>query len=302
MLKSYYSRGKILISGEYLIVNGCTGLAVPSIYGQYLNFLPCYKSSILNWKSIDKNKKIWFEASFFKKKKWQIKNVSKKNFKKAEFLVKIINTIELINPDVNIAGNIICTLEFDRKWGLGSSSTLINNLAKLSDVNPFKLFFSISNGSGYDIACAEQKTPILYQKKESIVITPISIKWPFINNIFFVYLNKKEDSSKSITNFLNKKTDLSAATNSISVISNELYQCNSFNDFSKLICEHEDILSKVLDRAPIKKIFADFNGPIKSLGAWGGDFIMAGGNYDEVKTYFNSKGYYTIIGFKGLLV
>ena len=59
-------------------------------------------------------------------------------------------------------------LEFPRDWGLGSSSTLINNVAQWAQVDPFELHFKVSNGSGYDIACAKRRYPIVYSTQNQI--------------------------------------------------------------------------------------------------------------------------------------
>jgi hypothetical protein len=44
-------------------------------------------------------------------------------------------------------------------------------------------------------------------------------------------------------------------------------------------------------------LFSDFPGSIKSLGAWGGDFILVTKAGDTVK-YFERMGYTTIIPWK----
>ena len=43
-------------------------------------------------------------------------------------------------------------------------------------------------------------------------------------------------------------------------------------------------------------IDSDYNGEIKSLGAWGGDFILAAGPTNTPE-YFSSKGFNTIIRY-----
>ena len=79
----------------------------------------------------------------------------------------------------------------------------------------------------------------------------------------------------------------------ISSITNQLLNSNDGKDFCSLIREHENILAKLLDRPKVKdQSFSDFDGEIKSLGAWGGDFILA---YSEngkknVQEYFKNKG------------
>ena len=49
-----------------------------------------------------------------------------------------------------------------------------------------------------------------------------------------------------------------------------------------------------------EKLFNDFNGEIKSLGAWGGDFALVIGDLNSVE-YFKNKGYETIISFNSML-
>ena len=56
-------------------------------------------------------------------------------------------------------------------------------------------------------------------------------------------------------------------------------------------------MSKSINKKQVKlKYFKDYNGEIKSLGAWGGDFILAAGPCNS-KEYFNNKGYETVFNF-----
>jgi hypothetical protein len=62
--------------------------------------------------------------------------------------------------------------------------------------------------------------------------------------------------------------------------------------FFNLMHQHELIISGILGITPVKQqLFPDFQGEIKSLGAWGGDFIMAGSflSPDAVRDYFKKK-------------
>ena len=76
---------------------------------------------------------------------------------------------------------------------------------------------------------------------------------------------------------------------------------NKLNDFERLITEHESFISKILGVVPVKdKLFHDFRGAIKSLGAWGGDFILATGDRHTSK-YFKKKGFDVVINYKEML-
>lgn len=76
----------------------------------------------------------------------------------------------------------------------------------------------------------------------------------------------------------------------------------SLIDFELLLKEHEAIIADIIQETPVQeRLFADYFGQIKSLGAWGGDFILATGN-DNTKTYFEKKGYETVIPFDEMIL
>ena len=82
-------------------------------------------------------------------------------------------------------------------------------------------------------------------------------------------------------------------------------KATSLSAFEKLMEQHEQIVSKCLDRPKIKdEKFADYWGSIKSLGAWGGDFILATSNESPEKTkgYFNQKGLEVCFTFDELIL
>ena len=72
--------------------------------------------------------------------------------------------------------------------------------------------------------------------------------------------------------------------------------------FETLIFRHEEILSKLINLPTIKStIFSDYSGAIKSLGAWGGDFILVTGSPNDMN-YFKEKGYQTIIAYCDMIL
>ena len=295
-----YSSGKILITGEYVILDGALSLASPTKFGQHLK-LEENQSNIINWKSINYDGKIWFECSIRNK---NLEIISTSSKKISDTLIKIINLIREYNPSFlkKHGSNILNSLTFDKNWGLGSSSTLISNLAKLSGVDPYILNNKIFKGSGYDIACANSISPIVYQlNKNKKVIDEVTFKPPFHEKIYFVYLNKKQSSISEIHNYNNKKAS-DSIINEINNITSMILQCNSIEAFEKLIESHESIISKLISKPTIKEtLFKDFKGSIKSLGAWGGDMIMTT-SYNDPNRYFREKGYSTIYKFEELLV
>ena len=76
-LKSFHSNGKLLISGEYLVLDGALSLALPCKYGQSLIFNE-ESNGTLEWISKDVNDKIWFTA-YFEAKTLQVLKTSNYN-------------------------------------------------------------------------------------------------------------------------------------------------------------------------------------------------------------------------------
>ena len=295
-----YSSGKVLLTGEYVILDGALSLASPTKFGQHLKFEE-NQSNLINWKSFNYDGNIWFECSI-KNENLEIKSTSSKKI--SNTLIKIINHIRDYNPSFlkENGSDILTNLTFDKNWGLGSSSTLISNLAKLSGVDPYILNNKIFSGSGYDIACADSTSPIVYQlNKDQKTIDEVSFKPSFYEKIYFIYLNNKQSSISEIENY-NKNRASDSIIKEISNITSTILQCNSIEEFNKLIVSHELIISNLISKSTVKEtLFKDFNGSIKSLGAWGGDMIMAT-SYDDPNKYFREKGYSTILKFDELLV
>ena len=295
-MQSFYSHGKLLITSEYLILKGAKGLAIPCNKGQSLKYKET-NSKNLNWKSLDLNNKSWFEA-IFDCKDFNCINSNKKSISK--ILSSILKETRKLNPKFLLynGGEITTQLEFNLNWGLGSSSTLISNLAQLNKINPYSLLSRTFGGSGYDIACSNAEGPIIYKRKNNIC-NEVNFNPPFKEKLFFVYLNKKQNSKIEVDRFENIKVDENTIK-SINSITDMMIKTKKIDEFNSLIRKHEQIISNVINKTSIKNLkFKDFNGEIKSLGAWGGDFILASGINSP--SYFESKGYKTIVKFDDMI-
>ena len=295
-----YSNGKLLISGEYVILDGALSLAAPTLLGQYLEILKD-DSKYIKWTSKNSNGKVWFQCKIYRDNLELDKSSSSKI---SNTLIEIIKNIRDFNPNflTNSGASITTKLTFDKDWGLGSSSTLISNLSKLAGIDPFKLNNRIFNGSGYDIACAGSNSPLLFSKSENEkYIKEVSFRPVFHENIYFVYLNRKQNSLTEVKKY--KKTKSSKESISeISEITKNILNCNEYKIFNELISSHEQVISKLISKQTIKKeLFDDFHGEIKSLGAWGGDFIMVSSENSPLN-YFKNKGYNTLFKFSDLLI
>ena len=306
----YYSRGKLLITGEYFVLDGAKSLAVPTKYGQDLVVEPIKEPQLI-WQSFDENGECWLEA-IFDLPKLRLANatfVANEDGGKdtiAENLNKILRETRKLNPAFlnSEKGFLVKTkLDFPKNWGLGSSSTLINNIANWTKVNPYKLLENTFGGSGYDIACAQHNSPILFTKNPSeIVVEEVNFNPIFMDQLYFVHLNKKQNSREGIERYKKLKGNLTSEIKQISELSEAFLGCKKLSDFEKLMQEHEQIVSKIIQLKPIQaELFSDYFGQTKSLGAWGGDFILATGNEDS-PNYFNKKGFSTVIPYQKMVL
>ena len=296
----FYSNGKLLLTGEYVVLNGALSLALPTIYGQYLK-VKYNPSNKIRWISYDNDKKIWFNCEFDKD---NLEVIFSSSNKISGRLKKIISCIRAVNTDFlkSNGSEIITKLTFNKNWGLGSSSTLINNLAEFAKIDPYFLNDKIFNGSGYDIACARSNTSLLYKiHGNKRKVKKINFDPPFKDKLYLVYLNKKKNSLDEIKKFKKNKNQ-KMYTEEISNITSQIISCNDQIEFNSLIKEHEKIISKLTARETVKNIlFTDFKGEIKSLGAWGGDFILASSS-ELTSDYFRNKGYNNIFKYNELIM
>jgi mevalonate kinase len=165
-------------------------------------------------------------------------------------------------------------------------------------------------GSGYDIACANYDAAISYQltkpfdntQNQKRHICQVDFCPEFKDCLYFVYLNKKQNSREGIEHYKKNRSQISNEISEINQITSKIIDCKALNEFEALIDHHESIISKILQIEPIKnQIFKDFKGSIKSLGAWGGDFILATSKINP-KDYFKSKGFETVIPFEKMVL
>ncbi|PCJ64173.1 MAG: GHMP kinase [Bacteroidetes bacterium] len=308
-MESYFSHGKLLITGEYVVLDGALSLAIPTKYGQRMEveFRESEDENTLTWYSIDHDGETWYREEFLIKKSsdgqriictnsMEVCNVNEVSDK----LIQIINKAMVQNPWFLTDGSytVRTYLDFPNDWGLGSSSTLICNISKWAEVDAFELSEASFGGSGYDIAVGMLGGDILYRSPE--MWEGYVYKPAFMKSLYFVHLNQKQNSREGIAKYRSEKLD-KEVVETISAITEQLIKCDDFVEFQELITRHEEAVSSVIKMTPVKeKYFADYPFAIKSLGAWGGDFVLACGDTNTPE-YFKNKGYDTVLSYSDLI-
>ena len=307
-MNQYYSNGKLLLTAEYLVLDEAKALALPTKFGQDL-VIKKTNSQKIKWYSFNEKHDTWFKAEY---------NLNNLKIIKPDLDIQTTKTLQNIlkealkltkkegNNDFlkDINGLEISTnLTFPKNWGLGTSSTLINNIAKWANIDAYELLQNSFGGSGYDIACADNNTPILFQlKNKKAHVKPVKFSPSFKDQLYFIHLNKKQNSREGIKKYQTFNGDITAIAAEISELTNNFLTANNILTFENLIIEHEQIISTVIKENPIQKtFFSDYFGQTKSLGAWGGDFILATGNKDT-PAYFKNKGFHTIVNYQDMIL
>ena len=295
-----YSPGKLMLTSEYFAVDGALVLAVPTKLGQEFFFEERHDGkSIVFWEAYHQNK-LWLKA-VIDYKNWQILETNINS--SAEFILKVLKNVQSLS-EIQFKSthtyHLKTNLQFPADYGLGSSSTLMNNLAEWSNIDPFHLNSISLGGSGYDIAVAKAKSAVLYQNKPQIHFEKVDFNPKFKNELIFIHLNQKQDSREGI-NLYKSKTKSQILVDEFSNLTRNILLCDELDKFSDLMMIHEQRISHFIEVPTVKSIFfADCAKFVKSLGAWGGDFVMSA-KFEGYEDYFWGKGFTTIFEWNDLI-
>ena len=294
-----------MLTGEYFVLDGAKALAFPTKKGQKM-IVKDARGSDLSWKSYDHEGNLWLDSQISLYDFSAVKTTDEALSKKLQAFLK--NAVRLNSEFLNNwkAFKVETHLEFPREWGLGSSSSLISLLAEWADVNPFLLHFKVSDGSGYDIACAGADAPIIYTlQDDSLHYEEVDFAPSFKENLFFVHLNEKQSSEEAVKYYFKKVKNKKATAKEITKITDQILTSTKLSEFQDLLCKHEEIVAEAMNMKTVKEErFPDYWGCVKSLGAWGGDFVLVTSEKSaaETKAYFSKKGFDTVLAFSEMCV
>jgi mevalonate kinase len=311
MIFSMHTNGKLLLTAEYFITEGATGLALPTVLGQSIEVTDFETEGIVHWESLDHTGAVWFQATF------ALDNFDVIDIQDIETadpvaatLQDILGTARQLNPSFlkDAKGlKVVTKLDFDRSWGLGSSATLVRMIAEWAAVDPFLLLEETFGGSGYDLVTATADGPVLFQKFNGKNRWEASGFNPsFKDQLYFVHLNQKQNSRDAMVYYKITPEDertvhrgrITQITHNVNTYITELEQ------FEDAIEEHEQLVQSVIQQPLAKETyFSDYWGSIKSLGAWGGDFVLVTSDRsaEETTAYFKEKGFETILPYRDLI-
>ena len=291
--QSFYGRGKLLLSGEYFILDGAQGIALPTKLGQSLTATYGEKTPapLLHWDSFDCQGECWFRGRY---NLAEFELVDTPPGPEALYLQKLLRHSRRQNGQFLDTGKNVAVetrLEFSRQWGLGSSSTLISLIARWAKIDPLALAFNTTTGSGYDIACAQSDGPIIYRRPRwrRVAFNP-----PFQDSLFVVPLGQKCSSAQSVERYKRMTPFTAQVLETADHLTSALLAAANLMEFQKALSACEAFVAKHLKLTPTKhRLFPDFDGAVKSLGSWGGDCVLAASSLPRkiLINYFAKRGY-----------
>ncbi|MDR6515944.1 GYDIA family GHMP kinase [Chryseobacterium camelliae] len=295
-----FSPGKLMLTSEYFALDGALVLAVPTKLGQEFFFEVTEDcESMVFWEALHQGK-TWLKL-VIDYKNWDIAETNIPSA--AEFVLNTLKNVQQLSS-TRLSGDssyhIKTNLQFPSDYGLGSSSTLMNNLAEWAAIDPFRLNTLSLGGSGYDIAVAKEKSAVLYQSVPEIKYDKVIFDPVFKDDLIFIHLNQKQDSREAIRLY-RSKIKSPELVNEFSDLTKKILLCRELESFSSLMLIHEQKISDFLEIPTVKeRFFSDCPVFVKSLGAWGGDFVMSA-KFDGFEDYFWGKGFTSVFNWSDLI-
>lgn len=295
------AHGKLLLTAEYFVTEGAQALALPCRYGQYM-YVMANNSSQIQVQSIDVHNQSWFEAHF------DTTSLQCTHSTAPEFVPRfqqLLQAAQTLYAAPLPAARLSIHLEFPQNWGLGSSSTLLLLLSDWLNIDVYALAAATFGGSGYDLAAGKAQGPILYQNQPKPQSSAVTFQPPFLDQLYFVHLEQKQNTRDAMTHYRNTPTaQRQARIPQINALTQDFLQAQQLADFEALILEHESIIASTIQQPRAQTLyFSDFWGSIKSLGGWGGDFVLATSarSVEETQTYFATRGFTTCLPYRKMI-
>ncbi|MFO7669876.1 MAG: GYDIA family GHMP kinase [Bacteroidales bacterium] len=303
MMIRFQAHGKLLLSAEYMVMHGATALAVPLNLGQTLDITHTDNNKSFSWKAYF-NKKLWFGATFDPA---TLRIIETTNPDMSNWLKRILQACIEIMPSFQgslFRKDAVTNLDFSPDYGFGSSSTLISLLAEWAEVNPLDLHFMVSEGSGYDVACALADGPITYKLRDELPqYQHIPFHPSFSEHLWFAWLGKKQATASHLQEVARKINPGFETIYRFSELTRAMIEAPNLDVFRMVMEAHEDELSRILGMDRVSSRFSSLKGSVKSLGAWGGDFVMIATETDPetLRNYLANEGIRVLYNFNELV-
>ena len=300
-MQSFYAPGKILLNGEYTVLVGFEGMALPVKCGQWLDSwifnTPQNGTDTLYYQAIDESGNVWFKMNVSIDELLPSSDISIEDKPIADLFLKLLL---MVSDDFFEKGKSIrleTRLEFNRDSGLGSSSTFLVIMSQFFGLSAQKLQTQLFGGSGYDVAISQVQKPLIFWKNEQGVnFRPWKLSQSLTQQWQIVFWGQK----------VNSRNSSAAVKESLDRISSDPAYKLQLEKILSLTRDAQDIptletslemmqmfLSQLLDlETPYQALSIKpvSQGLCKWLGAWGGDMLLVNNKIlQEYPAVFKNK-------------
>lgn len=261
---------KFLLTSEYLVLDNVPALATPLRYTQTLTATPL-DDNIITLHAYDHQ---WQQRYDHTR---DLDNISGDDLASQSLL--FCHQQWLITWGYSLTTHI----DFPRLRWLGTSSTLLSLIAQRSGCDIRELYDHVSNGSWYDIACAQASSPLIYTR-HTRSITPVSLQPSITDHLFFVYSNHKQTSHREVTSYRQRHPHGIDNHNKklFTDITHALLDRQDIASRQELLTTHDTQLAHILWRPRLSQQLPRTQqlGVVKPLWARWGDFFMIISDHD----------------------
>ncbi len=302
-MKSFHAHGKLLLSSEYMVLHGATALAIPLNLGQTMALTSRERSSSFLWNATTPEGP-WFSARINPASLSILETTDQQMAERLIYLIKACIDIQPEFQEELFRMDVLTTLDFSPDYGFGSSSSLIALVADWAEINPLDLHFEVSDGSGYDVACAVAEGPILYTlRNDTPRYQPAPFNPPFRDQLYFAWLGHKQSTATHLEEISPTLSPDYETVQSFSQFSQDMLNATTLDEFRELMEEHDTRLARILGLERVASRFVALPGSIKSLGAWGGDFVMIASDAgrENLMAYLEKNEIHTVYTYNELV-
>jgi mevalonate kinase len=192
-----------MLCGEYAVTIGIEALALPVTSGQWMHVWefdsPGGQDRII-WEAKDEAGNTWLNESFsLPLMHEETSDIASKKNAENDMLRRLLASAPAGIWKSGKSYRFETQLEFDRKSGLGSSSTLVSNFARFAHLDAQKLQQDLLGGSGYDVAVAELGKGLVFWKEDDVANWgPWGVNPSLTQQWKVVFLGEKQNSRSSL--------------------------------------------------------------------------------------------------------
>lgn len=284
-MQSFYAPGKILLNGEYTVLVGFEGMALPVKCGQWLDSwifnTPPNGADTLYYQALDENEQPWFQLNISLEELLPSSEISSEDKSVSDTFLKMLNMVpeSFFEPGKSI--RLVTRLEFNRNSGLGSSSTFVALMSQFFRLNPHEVQAQLFGGSGYDVAIAQVQKPLIFWKNpQGVHFRPWKLSSSLTQQWHIVFWGEKVNSRNSSAAVKETLDQLSGDTAYKMQLEKILSLTRDAQDIPTLETSLEIMqmfLSQLLGlETPYQSLQMKpvSQGLCKWLGAWGGDMLL----------------------------